>query len=97
MSFWTDVIRRYEDRRHNADQPLLPPEEIFIQPNQLFEYLNQFSRIIASTEAIELKAGCINLSVELPPRLPVDPKQEQPFKAVKQYVDEANHPVVVGG
>ncbi len=95
LSFWTDVMRRYEDRRHNADQPLLPPEEIFIQPNQLFEYLNQFSRIIASTEAIELKAGCINLSVELPPRLPVDPKQDQPFKAVKQYVDEANHPVLL--
>jgi hypothetical protein len=26
-SFWKEVFRRYEDRRHNADQPILPPDE----------------------------------------------------------------------
>lgn len=78
-------MRRYEDRRHNVDRPLLAPEEIFLQPNQIFEYLNQFSRIIASTEEVEKKAGVINLNVTEPPRLPVDPKQEKPFSAVKIY------------
>ena len=95
IGFWKDVMRRYEDRRHNVDQPLLAPEELFIQPNQLLEYLNQFPRIIASTEIIEIKSGALNLSAELPPRLPVDPKQEKPFTAVKKYIDEANHPVLL--
>lgn len=86
-------MRRYEDRRHNIDQPLLPPEQIFIQPNQLYEYFNQFPRIIASNEPIEVKAGAFNLHVEKPAKLPVDPKSEQPFNVVKKYVDDANHPV----
>lgn len=93
--FWKDVLYRYEDRRHNIDQPILPPEQLFLQPNQLLEQLNQFGRMIASTEAFDQKAGVVNLSTLAPPRLAVDPKQEQPFHAVKQYIDAANHPVLL--
>ncbi|WP_446893391.1 transcription-repair coupling factor [Acinetobacter sp. NS4_7] len=93
--FWKDVLYRYEDRRHNIDQPILPPEQLFLQPNQLLEQLNQFGRVIASTEAFDQKAGVVNLSTLAPPRLAVDPKQEQPFHAVKQYIDAANHPVLL--
>ncbi|OAL79735.1 transcription-repair coupling factor [Acinetobacter sp. SFB] len=94
-SFWKDVVRRYEDRRHNVDHPILPPEEIFLQPNQVLEQLNHFARIIASSEEFVDKTGVLNLNTELPPRLPVDPKQEKPFSAVKKYIDAANHPVLL--
>lgn len=94
-NFWKDVMRRYEDRRHNIDQPLLAPEALFLQSNQIFESLNNFARIIASTEEIIEKAGVINLQVEQPPKLPVDPKQDKPFSAVKKYIDSANHPVLL--
>jgi transcription-repair coupling factor (superfamily II helicase) len=93
--FWKDVVRRYEDRRHNVDHPILPPEEIFLQPNQVLEKLNHFARIIASSEEFVDKTGVLNLNTELPPRLPVDPKQEKPFSAVKKYIDAANHPVLL--
>ena len=94
-SFWKDVLHRYEDRRHNVEQPILPPEDIFLQPNQVLEQLNQFARIIASTETFAEKSGVINFNTETPPRLPVDPKQEKPFSAVKKYIDAANHPVLL--
>ncbi|TCB61998.1 transcription-repair coupling factor [Acinetobacter terrae] len=94
-SFWKDVVRRYEDRRHNVDHPILSPEEIFLQPNQVLEQLNHFARIIASPEEFVEKTGVLNLNTELPPRLPVDPKQEKPFSAVKKYIDAANHPVLL--
>ena len=94
-SFWKDVLHRYEDRRHNVEQPILPPEDIFLQPNQVLEQLNQFARIIASTETFAEKSGVINFNMETPPRLPVDPKQEKPFSAVKKYIDAANHPVLL--
>ena len=94
-NFWKDILRRYEDRRHNVDQPLLPPEQLFLQPNQIFESLNHFSRIIASAEEITEKSGAINLAVTEPPKLPVDPKQEKPFSAVKRFIDSANHPVLL--
>lgn len=94
-SFWKEVFRRYEDRRHNADQPILPPDELFIAPNNLLSALNQFPRMLVSAEAVEEKAGSLNLKVEQPPKLPVDPKKEKPFAVVKKYIDEANHPVLL--
>lgn len=95
IQFWSDVVRRYEDRRHNIDQPILPPDEIFLQPNQVLEHLNQMRRIVASPEPFDEKAGVLNLVAEIPPRLPVDPKREKPFSAVKQYIDSANYPVLL--
>lgn len=94
-SFWKEVFRRYEDRRHNADQPILPPDELFIAPNNLLSALNQFPRMLVSAEAVEEKAGALNLKVEQPPKLPVDPKKEKPFAVVKKYIDEANHSVLL--
>lgn len=94
-NFWKEVSRRYEDRRHNADQPILPPEELFISPNHLLSALNQFPRMLVSAEAVEEKAGALNLKVEPPPKLAVDPKKEKPFAVVKKYIDEANHPVLL--
>lgn len=94
-NFWKEVFRRYEDRRHNADQPILPPDELFISPNHLLSALNQFPRMLVSADAVEEKAGALNLKVELPPKLAVDPKKEKPFAVVKKYIDEANHPVLL--
>ncbi|OTL73263.1 transcription-repair coupling factor [Acinetobacter pittii] len=93
--FWKEVFRRYEDRRHNADQPILPPDELFIAPNNLLSALNQFPRMLVSAEAVEEKVGALNLKVEQPPKLPVDPKKDKPFAVVKKYIDEANHPVLL--
>ncbi|WP_216934264.1 MULTISPECIES: transcription-repair coupling factor [unclassified Acinetobacter] len=93
--FWQDVVRRYEDRRHNIDQPILPPESLFFQTNQVLEQLNQFARIIAAQTPFDQKAGVLNLDTQLPPRLPVDPKREKPFHEVKKYIDQANHPVLL--
>ena len=75
--FWQDVYRRYEDRRHNMDQPLLAPEELFLKPQQVLEQVNQFRRIVVSVEPIAEKAGAINLSTDAPPKLPVDAKLER--------------------
>ena len=94
-AFWTEIYRRYEDRRHNQDQPLLSPEHIFFAPHQVLEQLNQFSRMVASAEAIEVKAGVINLDTLAPVKLAVDPKHERPFHVVKQYIDESHHPVLL--
>ena len=95
INFWKEVVRRYEDRRHNIDQPILPPEELFLMPNHVLQALNQFPRILASAEAFEAKAGVLNLAAEQPPKLAVDPKKQQPFEAVKHYVDQAKHPILL--
>ncbi|WP_151790416.1 transcription-repair coupling factor, partial [Acinetobacter junii] len=95
ISFWKEVVRRYEDRRHNIDQPILPPEDLFLMPNHVLQALNQFPRILASADTFDEKAGVLNLSAEQPPKLAVDPKKEQPFQAVKNYIDQIKFPVLL--
>ncbi|MEG2473701.1 transcription-repair coupling factor [Acinetobacter sp.] len=93
--FWKEAVRRYEDRRHNADHPILPPEQLFLQPGQVLEQLNHFGRMIVSQDSFEEKAGVLNIRAEAPPRLPVDPKREKPFTEVKNYIDHVSHPVLL--
>lgn len=93
--FWKEAVRRHEDRRHNADHPILPPEQLFLQPGQVLEQLNHFGRMIVSQDSFEEKAGVLNIRAEAPPRLPVDPKREKPFTEVKNYIDHASHPVLL--
>ena len=93
--FWQDVVRRYEDRRHNVDQPIMPPESLFFQTNQVLEQLNQFARIIAAQTSFDQKAGVLNLDTQWPPRLPGAPNREKPFHEITKYIDQANHPVLL--
>lgn len=93
--FWAEAMRRYEDRRHNIDQPILAPEQLFLQTQQLSEQLNHFPRLIVSVEAVEPRAGAVNISSEMPPLLPIDHKQQQPFERVKNYIQTASYPVLL--
>ncbi|WP_288410252.1 transcription-repair coupling factor [Acinetobacter soli] len=95
ISFWKDVSQRYESRRHNIDHPILAPEELFLTPNIVLEQLNRLPRIEVSTAPAPSRAGAINLPTVEPVRLPVDPKKQQPFEVVKNYIDSAGHPVLL--
>nr|WP_272909673.1 transcription-repair coupling factor [Acinetobacter nectaris] len=86
--FWKEVYRRYEDRRHNVDQPILPPEDLFLQPAQTLEKLNQFRRILFTEEKRELRAGVVNFETLQPQKLPVDIKQDQPFHHLQNFIGQ---------
>jgi transcription-repair coupling factor (superfamily II helicase) len=43
--FWTQTRERYEQRRHDVERPLLPPDELYLSPEQLRERLNLGARI----------------------------------------------------
>lgn len=93
--FYKEISVRYEDRRHNVDQPLMSPSDLFLQPSQVFEQLNTFKRIIVSGEAFSEKAGVVNLQTHVPTKLAVDVKQTQPFATVIEYLNTATSPVLL--
>ncbi len=87
-SFWNDLTQRYEDRRHNKDQPILPPNELFLTVNELFGRLKSFGRLVLSQEPIAERVGAINVSAHVPPKLPIDHKASNPLAALKTFVDD---------
>jgi transcription-repair coupling factor (superfamily II helicase) len=44
-AFWKQTNDRYEQRRHDVERPVLPPEELFLPPELLRQKLNAVRRI----------------------------------------------------
>jgi transcription-repair coupling factor (superfamily II helicase) len=43
--YWVDIEYRYENRRFDPTRPLLPPENLFLEIDQLYSALKPFDRI----------------------------------------------------
>ena len=83
--FWLEVQSRYEDRRHDRQQPILPPERLFLRENELFAGLNRFARLTLNSAMETGKPGTVNLPLTEPPALPVD-RSEQPLAVLAAYI-----------
>ena len=45
--FSTEIQHRYEEGRHDITRPLLPPQDLFIQPADLFEKISPTSSSVS--------------------------------------------------
>ncbi len=48
VDYWSQIQRRYEERRHDIDKPVVAPELLYLLSNTLNEHLNQYPRVILS-------------------------------------------------
>src|SRR5690606_19244298 len=48
--FWQDIHTRYEDRRYDRQRPVLPPQDIFLSPEEIFRQLKIFSVVTADQQ-----------------------------------------------
>lgn len=46
--YWSQIQRRYEERRHDLDKPIVAPEWLYLLSNALNEQLNRYPRVILS-------------------------------------------------
>ncbi|WP_201585156.1 transcription-repair coupling factor [Psychrobacter jeotgali] len=48
VDYWSQIQRRYEERRHDIDKPIVAPEWLYLTANLLNEQLNHYPRVILS-------------------------------------------------
>lgn len=48
VEYWSQIQRRYEERRHDIDKPIVAPELLYLLSNTLNEHLNRYPRVILS-------------------------------------------------
>ncbi|MFP5383227.1 MAG: transcription-repair coupling factor [Gammaproteobacteria bacterium] len=82
--FWQEVRERYEERRHDRLNPLLPPQELFLPVEDLFANLKPLARydLRAASDALAM-AGT-------PPALPVQARDADPLAALRSHVAITN-------
>ncbi len=93
--FWQEVRNRYEDRRHDRFNPILPPEKLFLRDNELFEAINGFARLNVNAAVEAERAGNTVLPFTPPADIPVDARSDQPLAHLLGFLRAHPQPVLV--
>ncbi|WP_352338158.1 transcription-repair coupling factor [Psychrobacter sp. 16-MNA-CIBAN-0192] len=101
--YWSQIQRRYEERRHDMDKPIVAPELLYLLSNTLNEHLNQYPRVILSERdelvvASSQQQGLVTLRAQVPPQLFVNHQQAEPLTALLDFLQlqaETATPVLI--
>ncbi|MFA0924683.1 transcription-repair coupling factor [Xanthomonas fragariae] len=85
-AFWTQAQHRYEQRRHDVERPLLPPDELYQSPDALRERLNKLVRIeVWASDHARIDQAAALGDQPLPP-LPVAAKDAPAGQALASFL-----------
>ena len=85
-AFWLQTNSRYEQRRHDIERPLLPPDEIYQSPDSLREQFNKQPRVeVWAADHPRIGEAQALGDQPLPP-LPVAAKDAPAGQALKSFI-----------
>jgi len=87
QAFWSQAAERYEQYRHDAQRPLLPPGEAFLQVGELHAGINAQRRVTLERFEGEPGAGHTHFASRAPTALPVDGRAAEPLGVVRHFLD----------
>lgn len=88
QQFWTDVRRRYEDRRYDPERPLLPPNELFLAVEDCFARLKHWPQITLEAQDQPERTSSLRFAAKPLPNLSVDARATEPLQALRQFLDQ---------
>ncbi|MCX7042538.1 MAG: transcription-repair coupling factor [Gammaproteobacteria bacterium] len=89
-AFWAQTRDRWEQRRHDVERPILPPEEIFLAPDLLRAELNRAERIEVCGAGHPQADQSRAMAEQKVPSLPWISKGEESGAALKSFL--SNYP-----
>ncbi len=84
--FWAHTGERYEQRRHDLERPLLPPDALYLSPDALRERFNLGQRIEVCGEAHPQRERAQALGDQPAPNVPIAAKDVVPAGALKSFL-----------
>ncbi|MGO1375030.1 transcription-repair coupling factor [Psychrobacter sp. AOP7-D1-15] len=88
--YWSQIQRRYEERRHDIDKPIVAPELLYLLSNTLNENLNHYPRVVLSVrdEVVQSKQqGLVTISAQKPPQLAVNHQKAEPLTELLDFLE----------
>ncbi|HUH89990.1 MAG TPA: CarD family transcriptional regulator, partial [Lysobacter sp.] len=85
-TFWRHTGERYEQRRHDLERPLLPPDALYLSPDALRERLNQGVRIEVCGEGHPQRERAQALASQPAPALPIAARDQIPAGELKSFL-----------
>ncbi|MDD9824093.1 MAG: transcription-repair coupling factor [Gammaproteobacteria bacterium] len=85
--FWQDAGDRYRARRDGErDSPPLPPESLFLSPDELTARLDGLARVEFRAMAREPREGAVNFGTRLPEPVPVTAGGGPPLALLRNFL-----------
>jgi transcription-repair coupling factor (superfamily II helicase) len=97
-AYWEEIRLRHEERRHDRDRPLLPPDESFTPSADVLASLAPHARIVLGTmkvEPIAAVAPYLNFSAARPPELRADPRAALPLEHLARFAADFDGRVLI--
>ena len=86
--FWTETRERHRFLQHDPERPLLPPEDLFLKPEDFFALANAHAvLVVRGTEPTEWARPLPNLSVER--------GGQDPLRKLEQHLSQTEARVLV--
>ncbi|MDD4906913.1 MAG: transcription-repair coupling factor, partial [Methylobacter tundripaludum] len=86
QAFYAEAEDRFQQRKYDADRPLLKPELLFLSTDELVQRTGAFARISLGGNTAE-DAGSIAFNCRSLPNVTIDAKLDQPAQALQQFVN----------
>ncbi len=86
--FTEQTAERYEQRRHDIERPVLPPEQLFIDAKQVTERLKSHERIYLSHAELPDGKGKHNFATRAPGKYPITVRLEQPLGLLQEFLQQ---------
>lgn len=84
--FLLEVGQRYENRRHDIQNPILPPQQIFVSIEEFFGSIKKFPRLSLIETPLPEKAGTANLRFDPSLDYPIDSRTQHPLNAIESFI-----------
>lgn len=92
QEFWQEIQSRYEQRAHDITRPILPPLQLFVPTEDIFQQFNHYSSI--RIQAQPSQSHDIEFETHTLPDISIDHKLAQPLTRLKNWLDQSNSRVL---
>lgn len=95
INFWQETEKRFEQYRHDVQNPILSPDKLFIRPNGFFERAKQFPQIEFHEKQLEPKSAHFNMPFARLPAIASPARQTQLFQPFINYLQQSSRSVLL--
>lgn len=85
--FYQDAKQRYEQRKVDPMRPLLPPEKLWLNVDEVNRRLKSYPRITFKAEKVRSSVRQKNLPVAALPELTIQSQQKEPLGQLRQFIE----------
>lgn len=93
--FWQEVQSRYQERAFDVQRPVLPPEQLFLPPDQLAQALHRYPTLRLQEAAEAVRPGRDNLPCAQPPALTAAAGASDPLAPLAELSRNSGQPLLI--